>query len=125
MRNILVFGFSAFFFLSSCGTTKITAGNQDADIYLDSRKIGKGSAEIPQTGIPAKRTLTAKYNGGVIGSMEIKRRFTATTAVAGLFTFYTGFIWAWQYPDMVFIPTEPVEKTKKNSWDEPPSKWNK
>jgi len=115
----------------ACGTTEIRTGDPTAAIFVDGEHIGDGSASITRTGLPRSSDVTVKRNGQPVATREVSRRFTAVTLLAGLFTAYTGFIWAWQYPDEVVFDL-PAARPGAAGWDavsawekKVPSAWDK
>lgn len=90
--------------MCSCGTTMIICPESKAEIYLDNEYVGQGIAEVKSIGFPHTADLEARRGGRVIGKTTMSRSFTFGTFCIGLVTYYTGFIWAWYYPDDVTIP---------------------
>jgi hypothetical protein len=105
--------------LLACGHTLITTSDRQAHIYIDGENMGKGSAEVKRMGFPGSVDVEVRRDGEVMQRQTIQRNFTFTTLVVGLFTMYTGLIWAWQYPKNVelFVP-ELDRPTKRSSWDQ-------
>ena len=51
---------------------------------------------------------------------RVDRKFTGTTFVLGLFTYMTGWLWGWQYPENVVIMLPPRSEGVEGGWDEAP-----
>ena len=120
--------------VSSCGTTQlIVSGQKDVDIYANGQYVGKDIASITRTGTPRKLTVQARYNSQIIGQTTVKRKFTVTTFLVGYITYGVGFIFAWKYPETVFIPVTNSAQIPDNNqstispWDKPmiESVWDK
>ena len=95
---------------------------------MDGYLIGRGETDVSSMGIPNTAILEAKRGEKVVGKKSMSRQFTIGTFVWGMFTGYTGFIWAWYYPDEVRIPIyyEKKESDDKGKWDKPKeSIWDK
>ena len=94
---------------------------------MDNELIGKGEASIRSIGFPNTVELEARKAGVTMGKVSMSRKFTKETFAWGLFTWGTGFLWGWYYPDMVAIlvsPTNTPEPNKKSPWEKPrESKW--
>ena len=104
----------------SCGTTKIICPESNAEIYLDNSYVGQGTAKVKSVGFPHTAYLEARKGGRVIGKTTMSRSFTFNTFLIGLCTYYSGFIWAWYYPDDVTIPVYSGYKSgfdNKSPWD--------
>ena len=130
-RFILLF-LSCLILLSSCGTTQLLVLEPNTDIYIDGNKRGTGKVTIQRMGPPHRIHVTAVRNGETVGAIDVRRKIDAVTVLFGLCTYYTGFLFAWRYPDLVMIPSTPVnnnsyDKQKRVSqWDLPPgSSWDK
>ena len=118
-------------FLSACGTTQLISMRGNPDIYVNGEYKGKGRAEIKRMGFPKKITVTAKSNSEVIGEITTRRSFDIVTLIAGFYSLYTGFLWAWRFPETVMIPVdeskiekETEEKDQRNIWMRPPGSGN-
>ncbi len=97
---------------------------------MDQELIGKGSCTITRMGFPKAITLYAKKGNTVIGVTTTSREFTWTTFALGILSYYTGFLWACQFPEYVEIPISkksdwntqffnPWENSKSSSWEKP------
>jgi hypothetical protein len=121
MKKVIVkFLMIAFCFtFVGCGTTKIiTDQNIYADIYLNGIKKGQKAIEIQRRGVPKKIELTAKYKGQLVGHVIVKRKFDWSTFLIGYFTYGIGFITAWNYPEIIIIPTKNLNDDSGSSpWD--------
>lgn len=115
--------------LVSCGSTRIYCPDPQTDIYMDGSYLGKGETTISSMGLPNTAELEAKKFGKVVGKTQMKRQFTWGTLIIGIFTYYTGFLWAWYYPDDVEIPLLQIvnpDGSVTSPWDKPPqNKWEK
>ncbi len=104
--------------LLACGHTLITTGNRQDHIYIDGESMGKGSAEVKRMGFPESVNVEVRRDGEVVQRQTLQRNFTFATLVVGLFTMYTGFIWAWQYPKKVELLVPELDRaTRGSSWD--------
>ena len=85
-------------------------------------------------GPPKKYFIEAKEEDVVVGTLEIKRKFDFATCIIGYFTYGIGLVFAWRFPDTVWVPTSENERrqnfddaprnSKPSPWDEPPkSNW--
>ena len=99
LRWILV-GFAALSI--GCGTMNVKTNHPDAQIFLDGEYLGTGEVEVRSMGTPKTSTLTVVHNGQT-AERTIRRSFTATTLVAGFFTYASGWIWGWEYPNEVVV----------------------
>jgi hypothetical protein len=90
--------------IAGCGTTDIVTTDPGARIIVDGRHLGRGHAEISQTGLPESSTVMVVSEDGRREMRVIERRFTGTTLLAGLFTYGICLVACWQYPDTVFVP---------------------
>lgn len=117
--------------LAACGTTRIHTNDPNAQIYVNGRYVGKGTAEVRQRGVAGSANVLVKSSDGRRATRSMRRRFTGTTVLIGLVTAYTGFLWAWEYPDEVYVPLEEPVSTRKTSgwestedmWTSPPAGW--
>ncbi len=104
--------------LMSCGTTQLVVNNSDVDIYINGAKSGKGTATMTRSGPPKSVKVEAKYDGVLVGSKIVKRRFTGVTCLVGYLTYGIGLFTAWQYPETVVIPIKDISSIKTGScWD--------
>ena len=121
------------FATAGCSHTRIMTNDPAAKIYVNGAFVGTGHGKLKQMGLPKTATIEVKSNGRV-HRRSVERNFTILTLVVGFFTVYTGWIWAWEYPDSVWVnlPENKPPKNWKNNpntpakspWDEPPkSKW--
>lgn len=110
--------------LAGCGLTTIVTNDKDARIYADGRYLGKGEARYTgRTGFPRSMKVTVKTPSAKVERV-VKREFTATTAVLGMITYATGWLWAWQYPETVMVVLPQGAKAEGSGWDEAPSPWD-
>jgi hypothetical protein len=124
---------AALVLVAGCGTTTIIANDRNARIYVNGVMVGKGTAEVRQRGMPSSSSVVVKTADGRESSTRMKRRFTGTTFVIGLFTYATGWLLAWEYPDAVFVEVEPAEEAPAgpgwgdggggDAWSRPPPGW--
>jgi hypothetical protein len=115
---------------AGCGTTQIVCNNADASIYVNGMMKGRGSAQITRMGPPKKVYIEARYNGDIIGSLDIRRSFDWATCCVGYFTYGIGLIFAWRFPETVIIPLKQNSYNKEavpagSIWDMPPGEWKK
>jgi hypothetical protein len=117
---------------AGCGTARIYTNDPDARIYVDGRMVGKGQGEIRRRGMPGSSTIVVKTADGRRTTKQIRRRFTGTTFVIGLFTYATGFLFAWEYPDEFVAVEQPAASAPATSdwgagaddWNQPPPGWS-
>jgi hypothetical protein len=113
---------------AGCGTTTITTNRRDARIYVDGAMVGRGEAEIRQRGMSSSARIEVRTEDGARGERTIKRRFTGTTLVIGLFTYGVGLFTALEYPDEVYVQIEEAPQGDGgwggSAWDQPPSGWS-
>ena len=115
---ILIF-FCSIAFCFSCGTTRISCPDQDAEIYQDNEFLDRGDAFINRIGPSNTSVFTAKKNGVLLGEISVSRHFTFGTLIFGMFSSYTGFYWGWYYPEEILIPIISASDTLKSPWDNP------
>jgi hypothetical protein len=123
---------------SSClGTTEIVCEDPGAEIYVNKRYEGQGTAKIQRMGTPRDFEIEARKSGRVVAETNVSREFTWNTFFIGLFTYYTGFYWAWYLPRDIYLPVNPGQGPNKghhspwtdpdikepSPWDQPPSNW--
>lgn len=109
--------------LAACGTTRIHTNDPGAKIYVNGRYVGKGEAEVRQRGTAGTASIVVKHSDGRVARSSMRRKFTATTFLYGLFTMYTGFIWAWEYPDAVYVPLEEPVTQRSTGWESTEDRW--
>ena len=109
--------------VASCGHSQLRATQPDVKLYVDGDLVGKGTAEVKRMGFPKSVVVEARRGSAVVARQEISRRFTFSTAILGFVTLYTGFFWAWQYPDVVeiFVPETTVPRDALSPWERGPS----
>lgn len=107
---------------AGCGHTRIVATEAHARIYVNGQLVGRGEAEMARTGFPQRSEIEARGASGR-AHRSVRRQFTLTTFVAGMFTYFTGWLWAWQYPEEITLVL-PVPATKAGGWDESASAWD-
>ena len=88
-----------------CRTMVVKTNHPDAAIYVDEELVGYGEAKVRAMGTPKSSVVKVVHNGQSV-ERKIKRTFTVKTAVAGLFTYGTGFFWGWEYPEAMTIRLE-------------------
>lgn len=114
--------------LGGCGHVRIHTNEPEARIYANGAYVGKGEAEVPRRmGPPASMEITVKGTSATV-SRVIRREITVVTVVFALYSYLTSFIWAWQYPEEVFVAL-PVRagsgwEEEPSGWDAPPSGWD-
>jgi len=106
------------FTATGCGTMHIRTNKPGAAIYVDGRPVGTGDAEVDGTGFPKTSVIRVEYKGKVV-ERTVKRHFTTKTAIVGLFTYFTGFLWAWDFPDHVAIRFAEEKAAEVGGWDTP------
>jgi hypothetical protein len=122
VRGLAVF-LAAALLVTGCGHVTVVTNDKQAAIYADGRLVGRGEAELEgRTGFPRTMTVKVKSNGTTV-ERKVKRRFTATTFVIGIFTYMTGWLWGWQYPENVVILL-PEGGESGGGWDEARSPWD-
>jgi len=89
--------------IAGCGTTDIIS-DPGARIMVNGLLVGRGQGEITQTGLPDSSTVVVVSEDGRREMRVIKRHFTGTTLLLGLFTDGICLLACWQYPDTVFMP---------------------
>ncbi|MGB8933283.1 MAG: hypothetical protein WCC48_18715, partial [Anaeromyxobacteraceae bacterium] len=93
--------------LAGCATTTIVTNDKAARIYADGAFLGKGEVQLHgRTGFPRSMDVTVKTPYAKV-DRRVDRKFTGTTFVLGLFTYMTGWLWGWQYPENVVIMLPP------------------
>jgi hypothetical protein len=100
---------------TGCGTMLVETNRADAEIYLDGVHIGTGRGEADATGFPKTSVIRVESDGEVI-ERHVKRRFTTKTAIVGIFSYFTGFLWAWDFPDRVSIHFSDRRPQKASGW---------
>lgn len=129
MRIVLIL--SCCLLLTACGTTRLVSYDSNVDIYVNNQFKGKGEAEITRTGPPQKSHIEARYQGSKVGETDIRRQVKFSTVFIGLYTYGVGFLFTWRYPEMVIIPIDMPQNTKKSFdkvpsiWDLPPGEWRR
>ena len=106
------------FLATGCGTMHIRTNQENADIYLDGKYLGTGSAKISSMGTPKTSVVRVEHKGQV-AERRVKREFTVKTVLFGLFSYGTGLFWAWDFPDEVFVHMEKAPKEVIGGWGEP------
>lgn len=114
--------------LAGCGHVRIQTNDPEARIYANGAYVGKGEAEVPRRmGPPASMEITVKGANATV-TRVIRREITVVTAVFALYSYFTSFLWAWQYPQevMVALPVRPGSgwSEEPSGWDVPPSGWD-
>lgn len=89
----------------ACGHTQIVTSHPGAAIWVDGVQLGNGAAEVRRTGFPDSMHVRVEYRGESV-ERSVRRSFTMTTLVAGFFTYFSGWAWAWQYPESIYVPIE-------------------
>lgn len=84
-------------------TTYVRTNDPAVRLYLDDAQVGVGEAEISRLGMFGDAVLRAEAPDGRRVEVVLERRFTWVTAVLGLFSYGTGFVWAWQYPERIWL----------------------
>ncbi len=92
--------------LGSCSHTLISTNDHRAKIFVDGQYIGTGSGKIKRVGFPKTSNILVKSTRGK-KQQKIEREFTLRTMLAGAFSYFTGFLWAWEFPEhvMIMLPT--------------------
>ena len=90
---------------SGCGTTQILTDDPQARIYADGQMVGKGQGSLTRRGLPGSTTVVVATEDGRRETSRVKREFTATTFVFGLFTYGICLLTCWEYPSVVFVQT--------------------
>lgn len=114
--------------LAGCGHVKIRTNDPEARIYANGAYVGKGEAEVPRRmGPPASMQITVKGTDATV-TRTIRREITVVTAVFALYSYLTSFVWAWQYPQEVYVAL-PVRagsgwEEESSGWDGRPSGWD-
>jgi len=107
--------------VTACAHTTITTNDRRAKIYADGEYLGRGEAKYEERmGLPHTMTVTVKTPTTRIVK-EVSREFTSATFALGMFTYMTGWLWGWQYPESVVILLPPRQD---GGWDEAPSAWD-
>jgi len=127
MRHWLLIVLVLFLF-SGCGTTTLMVTDPEAEIYVNQVYKGKGDARVPRMGPPKTLHVEARLHGRLAGEEAVKRKFDFVTFLAGYFTYGTGFIWGWRFPETVVITTEKNPRTSsfnntESRWNQPPKNW--
>lgn len=106
-----------------CGTTQIITNDPDARIYVNGNMVGKGRAEVRKRGAPGSASILVKAGDGRRAETRMKRRFTLTTFIMGLYTYSIGLFTAWEYPDSVYVPLAEPAAARTNSWESGDDVW--
>ncbi len=115
---------SLLFISTGCHRMMTIKTNQpDSDIYVNGDHIGQGTATIKRMGFPETTVIKVEH-GGQVETYTISRTMTLSTIGLGVISMYTGFLWAWEYPESLDIdlPEQPVEKnvvSESESWTNP------
>ena len=96
-------------------TAQIRADRPDARIYLDGEYIGTGSAEASSMGLPGEVVFTVEADGQKRDN-PVRRSFRVGTFVAGMFTYATGWLWAWQLPAEVQLLSPERRAAGSSPW---------
>lgn len=108
--------------LAGCGHVRIQTNEPDARIYANGVFLGKGYAELPhRMGPPASIQITAKGENAMV-SRTIRREITVVTLAFGLYSYFTSFVWGWQYPELVTLTLPRPEAA--GGWEDAPSPWD-
>jgi hypothetical protein len=113
MRYLLLF--TAVVMLFGCSRTIIRAEDPDAGIYMDDRYLGTGTANIASIGPPNTANIELKIDDEVVGQAFMSRSFNWKTILFGLCSYYTGFYWAWYYPEEQHVSLYSKHRKFKNS----------
>jgi hypothetical protein len=103
-----------------CGSTRIITNDPRARIFADGEMIGQGQGEITLRGPPGGTSVVVATEDGRRQSTQVRRKFTASTAVLGLFTYGVCLLACWEYPSVVYLPIEgvnPYPAYGASSWD--------
>ena len=84
--------------------TRIHYPDPHSEIYVDGELLGIGDAQLSKMGPSRTAKIKIKKNGELVTTKLIAREFTVSSFFIGIVTYYTGFYWAWFYPDEVNIP---------------------
>ena len=109
---------------SGCHRMMTIKTNQpDCDIYVNGDHVGRGTATVKRMGLPETAIIKVEH-GDHVETHTISRSMTLPTIGLGVISMYTGFLWAWEYPESVDIdlPTQTVGKKVVNEsepWTEP------
>jgi hypothetical protein len=95
--------------------THIRTNVHDANIYVDGQYAGTGQAEIKRMGFSKTSSVRVEHQGVVV-HRELKREFTVNTAIVGLFTYCTGFFWAWEYPSEIHFLLSHKKSPDHGNW---------
>jgi len=110
--------------MSSCGMSRITVNDPNAEIFVNNVYKGKGTAEVTRMGFPKKLHIEAKCNNSTVGSIIVKRKFDGVSLLMSICTRGYGFIFSFRYPKNILIPIidAPTEsaKPKENIWMKKP-----
>ncbi len=106
---------------AGCGTTHIMSTDPTARIYVDGELLGIGRAETRQRGTPHTAVVMAKTPDGRSTKLDVKRRFTGVTLLAGLFSYGIGLFAFWEYPEAVYLPIDAPQTDAQ--WAEGADPW--
>lgn len=101
--------------------TQIVTNEPNAVIFVDGERVGQGTAEVRRMGLPGSVQVRVEVDGQVQGEQTLKRSFTMATALLGLCTYGTGWFWAWQYPEELYISVEP--SAARDPWGAEADPW--
>ena len=127
MIKILFLYSLAAILLSSCGTTTIISSAPQDDIYINQVFKGTGTAKIVRMGPPSKSHIEERKMGRTVGEITAKRNFDVITFLLGCYTYGTGFILCWRYPQTITIPcvVRPAWDDAGKAWTRENSAWKK
>lgn len=98
-------------------TSRITTSEPDAVIWLDGRPLGSGG-RVWALGPPHDGQVLVLARDGRRARAVVSRRFTAGSAVLGLYTMGACLVLCWAYPADLHVPLPPAPPPA--SWDEDP-----
>ena len=96
----------------------IKADNPNASIYFDGVYLGKGKAKVTRMGTPKRSEIRVEHHGES-RTKVVSRDFTLVTLGLGLVSLYTGFFWAWEFPEDIELQAPSGSMQGDNPWLKP------
>ena len=89
----------------------IKTNHPEADIYVNGDHVGQGTVTLKRMGLPETAVIKVEH-GDQVETRTISRTMTLSTVGLAVISAYTGFLWAWEYPETldVNLPSRSVEK---------------
>ncbi len=125
MRKIIAAALACMVLLASCSTSIVLTNNRKPyEIYVNNQLKGTGTASIPRSGFPQRRTIQVRdAAGNVLVQEKIKRELNLIKFIGGFFYLYPLWLVAWDYERVITIY---VPNQVNKDWENEPakSKWD-